>query len=159
MPFRYYPPGADIFALIVAGILKMFGKPKRRSGKADQHYEPYVSEVQRMLDAHADCTAELFNIFISGSRKVAPFSRLAPGDRMEARLNGDSISFLVDEVIVADAELPESSLLPRVFNDRIEPEAFLGGRDVANASEEAEFATVVVFYKIEGVPPTKIQIE
>ena len=139
--------------------MKLFGKPKRHSHATKQHHEPYVSQVQRVLDDHADCTAELFNIFVHGRKRVAPFSSLTPGDRMEMTLHGDKISFYTDGTMVAEIDLPESSMLPEAFKTDIRPEAFLGGRDVANASEDAEFATVIVFYKINGIPPTKIKIE
>lgn len=159
MPFRYYSPGSSVFALLIAGVLKLFKTPKKRRHTAGQKSEPYVSNVQRVLAAHADCTAELFNIFVKGNKRVAPFSRLVPGDRMEMTADGERIAFFAHDIQVAEAELPESSLIPRAFREGRDPEVFLGGRDVRNASDEAEFATLVVFYKIEGVPPTKIQIK
>ena len=158
MPFRYFTPGSIFLTLAIVGVMMLFKMPKKRHYKKARSYEPYVSQMQRILDSHADCTAELFNIFVKGYKKVAAFSCLAPGDMMEVTCHDNSISFYARGTLVATVPIPESSHLMQVFECGIRPEAFLGGRDVSNASEDAEFATVVIFYKIEGVPATKIKL-
>ena len=158
MPFRYFTPGTIFLSLAIAGVMMLLGKPKKRSFPKTRSAEPYVPQMQRVLDSHSDCTAELFNIFVEGHNKVAAFSSLVPGDMMEVTYHDDSISFYARGTEVATVSLMESSHLPQVFMCGSSTEAFLGGRDVCNASEDAEFATVVIFYKIEGVPPTEIKL-
>lgn len=159
MPFRITTPGATIFSLIAAGILSLFGGSRCKTRSSKRGYTPYVSPIQRVVDAHRDCTAELFNIFVNGRKRVGVFSELTPGDRVSINLDGACLVISAGHTTIASAELPASSLLPTAFQNGVDIDAYLGGRDVANASETAEFGTIVVFYKLEGVPPTHINLK
>lgn len=157
--FRWYSPGTTAASLLIAWVLSLFKAPTRKIRKPVDAYEPYVSEVQRIVDAHSDCTAEVFNIFVSGRKKVNAFSQLIPGDEVSVARDDDNIVVSVDRQPVASAELPDSSLLPEAFRQDAIVGAYFGGRDVANSSETAEFASIIVFYKLPGVPPTTVKLE
>jgi len=115
--------------------------------------------VRKVVASHADCTAEIFNIFISGGGKVRVFSGLTPGDRVELRLRNGEVSVYADGKYMSTPLLPDSSRLHCLLESNAEVEAFLGGRDVTSSTDDAEFCSIIAFYKIKGVPPTHISVE
>lgn len=158
--FRLYSPGTQLFSLIAAGFLSLF-KTSKRSGRpaADSATSPYMDSVRNVVDSHADCTAEVFNVFVSGAGKVRIFSELTPGDRVELRLRNGDVSVYADGKYMSTPLLTDSSRLRYLLESNAEVEAFLGGRDVSSCTDDAEFCTIIAFYKIEGVPPTYISVE
>ena len=158
MFFRIYSPAATIFSFVTAGVLSRLGGHRHKSRRR-REVTPYVPKIQRVIDAHRDCTAELFNIFVRGRKRANAFAQLSPGDMLEVKLDGDSLEVWVGNIKIASAEIPATSLLPKAFQSGADIYAYLGGRDLENASDTAEFGTVVVFYKLEDVPPTKINLQ
>lgn len=158
--FRSYSPGTQIFSLIAAGILSLFKPSKKiRRSTSDSSSSPYHASVRRVVDAHADCTAEVFNVFVSGAGKVRIFSELTPGDRVELKLRNGEVSLYADGKYMSTPLLSDSSRLPHILESDTEVEAFLGGRDVLSCTDDAEFCSIIAFYKIDGVPPTVVSIE
>ncbi|MDE7401957.1 MAG: hypothetical protein K2M87_00925 [Muribaculaceae bacterium] len=158
--FRSYSPGATLFSLVVAGFMSLI-KPSRKIVKQtpDSSPSPYLDRVRKVVVSHADCTAEIFNIFVSGARKVRIFSELTPGDRVELRLRNGDVSVYADGEYMDSPLLSDSSRLHSLLESNADVEAFLGGRDATYCTDEAEFCSIVAFYKIKGVPPTDISVE
>lgn len=158
--FRIYSPGVQIFSLLTAGFLSLF-KSSRKAGRQSPNTDrtPYLETLRKVVDAHADCTAEVFNVFISGRGKVRIISELVPGDRVELRLRDGEVSVYAGGKYVSTPLLPDSSRLRRLLETEVAIDAFLGGRDVTSCTEEAEFCSIIAFYQIEGVPPTHVNIE
>lgn len=171
-----YSPGASLLALAVAAILKLIpGKNKKRkqaqvapSCHSDDSYygsavrakeeQPYMSIMQRIVDEHADYTAEVFQLFVSGHRKAGIISRLIPGDRVALKLIGDDVWVTVNGREIEYPVLPDSSRLPQVLSEHIHYEAYLGGREVQVCTPTFEIVSIIVFYKIDGVPPTNVDL-
>lgn len=158
MPFRFSTPGVTLFSLLAVGIMSLFRAPKSHSRLSRSSQPPRVSRMQKIVDAHRDCTAEVFNIFVKGRRSVRLFSDITPGDRVGLHLQGNSVTVSVGAARVASAILPPSSRLPEVINGGHSFDAYLGGRDEQNASEDADFASIIVFYILDGVPPTRVNL-
>lgn len=155
--FRIYPPGVTLIALLVAGVLTLFrSKRKTRRPASDYAPSPYLDRVKDVVDSHSDCTAEVFNIFVSGADKVRIFSELIPGDRVELRLRDDEVSVYVKGIFMSATILSDSSSLCKLLQSGEDVEAFLGGRDVAYCTDNAEFCSIIAFYKIEGIAPTHV---
>lgn len=162
--FRQYSPGVQLFSLITARFLSLFKSSKKarrpRPNPESSHSRgPYCNLVQKVVAAHTDCTAEVFNIFVSGADKVRVFSELTPGDRVELRLRGGEVAVYTAGKYMATPLLPDSSRLHSLVESDTDIDAFLGGRDVTNCSDEAEFCSIIAFYKIDGVLPTHVLIE
>lgn len=87
------------------------------------------------------------------------FSELIPGDRVELRLRNGEVTLYADGKYMSTPLLSDSSRLRFLLETDEEVEAFLGGRDVTSSSEDAEFCSIIAFYKIQDVPPTKIILE
>lgn len=158
--FRIFSPGAQIFSLIAAGFLSLI-KPSKKTVRpvSNPAPQPYLDMVQKVVASHADCTAEVFNIFVHGVEKVRVLSELTPGDRVELRLRDGKVSVYADGKYMSTPLLNDSSRLPDLLESDVDVEAFLGGRDVTSATDDAEFCSIIAFYKINGVPPTHVSIE
>lgn len=165
MPFRHFSPVASIFALIAAGIMSLIPSSKRKKQNpapaprpAAPRPAPSITKIQSVVQAHKDCTAEIIDIFVSGHSKVAIFSRLAPGDKVDIAVSDGQLKVYADGALMAAATLPDSSLLPRAINESATIHAYLGGRDLTAASPAADFASIIIFYALPGVPPTKVNL-
>ncbi len=119
------------------------------------------SIIKRVVDQHEDCTAEVVNLMVKGSRRVKISHRLKPGDRVELRLGKEGVELFAEDRYLADLFLlPEDSRIPGILRDGITYEAFLGGRDkVLSFNPEADFISIIVFYKLPGVPPVKVDLK
>lgn len=167
--FRYSSPDAQLFALIAAGVLSMIIIQKRNSVKAAKKEPlkavpanapcPYISRVQKVVASHADCTAEVFNIFVSGAARVRIFSDLIPGDKVELRMRDEKVAVYAEGKYMSTPLLPATSRLPGLLESDEDVEAYLGGRDISSGTDTADFCSIIAFYKIPGVPPTKVNIE
>ncbi|MDE6006490.1 MAG: hypothetical protein K2G67_02935 [Muribaculaceae bacterium] len=144
---------------MTAGFLSLFKSSKKPCTPASGSYtSPYSDMMRKVTAAHADCTAEVFNVFVSGAGKVRVFSELAPGDRVELRLRDGAVSVYAGGKYISAPLLPDSSRLRHLLESGAEVEAFLGGRDVASCTDDAEFCSIIAFYRMEGVPPTKVAV-
>lgn len=158
--FRSYSPGTTLFSLVAAGVLSLFKSPKKtKRTTSDSVPSPYSDMVRKVVASHAECTAEIFNIFVSGAGKVRIFSELTPGDRVELRLRNGDVSVYANGKYMASLLLSDSSRLHSLLESKADVEAFLGGRDVTSCTDEAELCSIIAFYKIKGVPPTRISVE
>lgn len=174
--FRMYFPGASLLALAVAAILKLIpGKNKKRkqaqvapschsddssygSAVRAKEEQPYMSIMQRIVDEHADYTAEVFQLFVSGRRKAGIISRLIPGDRVALKLICDDVWVTVNGREIEYSVLPDDSRLPQILTEHIHYDAYLGGREVQVCTPTLEVVSIIVFYKIDGVPPTNVDL-
>lgn len=115
--------------------------------------------MERIAREHSDFTAEVFNIIVSGRKKVEVSSQLAPGDRVDLRQKEGTVKVYAKGTRLADAILlDDDSRIPSVLADGISFDAYFGGRDVSAGTDTIDFLSIVVFYKIDGVPPTKLDI-
>lgn len=164
MPFRYSSPGATAFALVAAGVLSLF--PTKRSS---DHIRPALSpstsdntdieELKKVVAEHDGCTAEVINLNVFGRKRVETFRLLSPGRKVELRMKkGDIKVFAYGEYISELIVSPDSNL-PRLFNENIAFDAYLGGREqVFMCDDTYDSCAIIVFYKIKGIPPTKVNV-
>ncbi len=116
--------------------------------------------MQDVVDAHREYTAEVFSFYVSGIKRVKTFRLLNPGDELEIRAVGNKFKVFAFGEYMNDLIIPESSHIPRLFKDKIPFETYLGGRDLDYIyNDEIDFASIIIFYKIDGVPPTKVLIQ
>ncbi|MCM1440061.1 MAG: hypothetical protein NC131_12795 [Roseburia sp.] len=113
--------------------------------------------VERVVDAYSDHTAEVVNVFVKGRHRVETFRRLSPGDEVRLVAGKDNVALYALDVFICNLLLPDSSRILSLLKEGVPVEAFLGGRDIEQSyNEDADFASIIIFYKIDGVPPTKV---
>lgn len=120
---------------------------------------PDIAEMKKVVAEHNGWTAEVININVFGRRRVETFRLLSPGRKVELRMkNGDIKVFAYGEYISELIVSPDSSL-PRLFNENITFDAYLGGRDqVFMYDNTYDSCAIIVFYKIDGIPPTEVNV-
>lgn len=116
--------------------------------------------VSRVVDQYKDYTAEVISINIFGKNKVEKFRLLNPGDKVELRYIHDEIKVYSFGRFIADLIPDASSRLREVMSKGIPYHSYLGGRDMALMNLDSyDSCSIIVFYKMEGVPPTKVLIK
>jgi len=119
-----------------------------------------LSAMQKIVDAHKDFTAEIISFSVSGKHRVKNFRLLDPGDEIEVRSDGENFKLYAFDEYVTDLIIPESSHIPDLFKNKIPFDAYLGGRDLNFIhNDQMDFASLIFFYKIDGVPPTKVNLQ
>lgn len=121
------------------------------------------SEIEKMVKAHADCTAEVFNVAVHGKNSVENAKWLIkPGDPVTLKMSKTSFKVLghiYSSLFYLGNFYPgASSMLPKLFADNIPFDAFLCGRDSYQVTKNLIFISIIVFYRIDGIPPTKVNI-
>lgn len=168
MPFRYFSPGATLFGLVVAGIFSLFSGGRRRRRRTvatsqipqpDPVRQANFSAMQRVVAMHTDCTAEVIDIIVTGHRHVSTFRLLSPGREVELRAYNDDIKVFAYGQYVCELIPRVGSNVPRLFAEKIPFEAYLGGRDMAFLDNDSlDLCSIIIFYKLDGVPPTKVDL-
>lgn len=115
--------------------------------------------MRRVVSEHSDCTAEVVNMCVLDYDRAKVISRLTPGDRVDLKLIDGTVTVYVEDKRIGEPQIPYTSRLPQILDDHIDFEAYLGGRDIQCCTANMQFVSIIVFYKIDGVPPTKVQLE
>lgn len=128
----------------------------------EQGVREMYGRLDRVIAGHADCTAEVLSLAVCDARNAARMKRLRPGDQVELRARDKAYAVGVD--VYADGcrmgELlcGEESRVPSLVADGATVEAYLGGRDLDYYHHDCDFCSIIVFYRIPGVPPTRVDV-
>lgn len=153
--------------LVVMCIYNLLPKRRKRLPRPPVGYDPLaveksknLSAMQKIVDAHKDFTAEVIQFSVSGRKRVETFRLIKPGDELEIRCEEDSFKVYAFGEFVSDLIIPNSSYLPELKKNEIHFEAYLGGRDLNFINNEhIDFASLILFYKMDGVTPTKVNLK
>lgn len=149
----------------VIAIMKAI-RPKKRSRPTSvkethkEEAQENIDEMTAVVNAHKGYTAEVINVNVFGKRAVETFRLLRPGRAVEIRRNrkGDLKVYAYGEHICELIPAADSNI-PRLLDDGIPFEAYLGGRDMAMMySDTIDFCSIIIFYRIDGIPPTTVNI-
>lgn len=60
---------------------------------------------------------------------------------------------------ISDLFTTSDSNLPRLFKEQVSFDAYLGGRNrLFLEDDDYDSCSIIVFYKLDGVPPTKVNL-
>lgn len=118
-----------------------------------------VRAVRSIVDEHKGFTAEVFSIGVCGRREVERIRRLNPGDKTEIRMR-DGIPYVYSSGgWIAPVYSQDGSYLEKLLNEGIPFEAYLGGRDYTFLCDDGyDSCRIIIFYKIDGLPPTRVDL-
>ena len=163
--FRYYSPESTVVGLVGVLIFKLLGGGKKRSAYTDSSSserksieEQNVATMQKVCDAHADCTAEVIPFTVIDRENVEMSRGIHHGDKVELSLDGSILALSLRGIELSTKIVPDDSLLPRVFREGVKFDAYLGGRTPSFKHDTMDFIDIIVFYKLEGVPPTTVEL-
>ena len=119
-----------------------------------------LERLQQVADSHKDYSAEVIPYYIKGKNRVKTFRLLNPGNEVELRLHDDDIKILAFGEYITDLLILKESHLQEVMKHGLPFHAYLGGRDPEyRYNDDFDLGNVIVFYKIEGLPPTQVTIQ
>lgn len=155
-----------VFLLVVYFIYQVC-KPRRNSyrrtlgadGLTPQE-RANVETMKKIVAQYEDYTAEVINFAVSG-RKIVSYWREVPiGTPLEIRKDGIMYYVYESGRRIYWFVKSEGSNIERLFDENIPFHAYLGGRNGAFLSgEDLDFSSIIIFYKIDGVPPTKVNLQ
>ncbi len=158
-----------IFA-VVSFIIFAVRSGKGRSSSSDCHRPAAKNlprndrrRVARILEEYSEYTAEVFH-FIAGSPEDVDVSiRHAPGDEVyirKSKKDGRTVTVIDGREIGVIFSLNGANyLLCDLITREIPIKAFILDRDMqASSPTFKDFLKIVVFYKMEGVPPSHLSL-
>lgn len=115
--------------------------------------------VQAVVDRHADCSALVFPVWVSGQDSVALVRQRCPGEPIELRMADGMVSAYVDGRRAADTTMGSDSTVRLLFDKGVPFEAYVAGRDMALLLDPGNDSfSIIIFFKLEGFDPTKINL-
>lgn len=158
--------GLWIIHLISGKVKKMKRAQKQAEAAAFAVEHEYdvrkanIDAMSRVVDCHGGYSAEVFNVFVFGSRRVSVFRLLGPGDEVDMKKTRDGIKVFAFGEYMADVVEPATSHLSELFDKGGPFDAYLGGRDRAYIYDDGcDFCSVMIFYKLPGVPPANVNLK
>lgn len=117
--------------------------------------------LNRVIAEHDDCTAEVLSLAVCDARNAARMKCLQPGDEVELRACDKGYTAV--EVYAAGSRVGElmcvdGSRVPALVADGATVSAYLGGRDMEYFHADCDFCSIIVFYRLQGVPPTRVNV-
>jgi hypothetical protein len=118
------------------------------------------SNLHAIANAHADCTAEIAEVFVCGDdRKI--LNAQAISSKIELRLEDDVNmvgAYINGKQIGLTSFRKDNSRLVDLLRKNTPVEAYISSR-VQPAGDHTDRASVIAFYKVDGIAPTKVTIK
>jgi hypothetical protein len=157
--------GLPIFVLIlIAGYLLNNASKKlaKKPSKAVSQTTNDLRAIHALVDRYADYTAEVTGAFIGASS--SHLTKCLPlGSKIELQLEELTglIYIYVDEqqtLGIATYSEERGSNIPKLLKEHHPIDTYICGRNTDLAKGGAELLQVISFYKVDGIPPTKVEI-
>lgn len=117
------------------------------------------SRIKAVVDEHRGFTAEIIDV-CSYTLNTNPITmKHIPGDPVELKMVDDNVAVFIDGAIITTLYCIEDSRLKQVVESGRKFYAYIFERDMeASNPNWMDFLKVIVFYKLDGVPPTIINL-
>lgn len=173
MYYRPSSPEAFFLAIITLLVIKiistLFSPNKNKKSKAmttldtikavygREKTDRCMDRLQAAVKRHNDYTMETINFLVTDPEKAKLSKSMLPGDSIDFNIKNGKIRIYKNYVFIASTLLPEDSRLksPEL---KFTPKAIVVTHDWSFSVMSKDFITVAFFYKIDGVPPTRVNI-
>lgn len=119
-----------------------------------------LSRMTKVAEQYSDHTAEVFNFSVHGKSKVLTCRLLQPGDKIELRLKDNFLKIFAFGKFISEIYVGSDSNLHMVFEKNIQFHSYLGSRyNYFMIYENFDYCKVIIFYKVEGIPPSKVDVK
>ncbi len=116
--------------------------------------------MQDIADRFKDYTAEVIPFYVRGVSQVYSFRQANIGQRVEIKLIKHGLQVFYKNEFIANLYPDTGSRLEQLIRDKVRFNAYLGGRDLSYRFDtDIDSCSVIVFYRLPGVPPTKVLIK
>lgn len=117
------------------------------------------NRIESLVKGYEGFTAEVIKFSVSGQERVKKWRLVSVGDSVCLKRQEGKIQLYAFDSFVSDLQIPLDSNIPRLFDESIRFEAYLGGRNMDYIDDpDTDYCSLIVFYKIDGVPPTKVNL-
>ena len=117
------------------------------------------SNLREIIAEHTDYTAEVLSLGVYGERRATKMKELVPGDYVELRYRDGEVAVYNDDMFMGTLLCTDDSHVPELLKSNRFVDAYLGGRDLEHFYDDNDFCSIIAFYKMEGVPPTTVNLE
>lgn len=149
--------------LIVAFIYYMH-KHRSNKGEISSSFprrvpETIPSRIKSVVDAHRDCTAEIIDV-CSYTLDTNPVTmKHIPGDPVELKMMDGVLAVYIDGTLITKLYYLPDSRVKQIVASGHKFYAYIFERDMeASNPNWMDFLKVIVFYKLDGLPPTKVTL-
>lgn len=126
-------------------------------GGADGVERVYAA-LEYIISSHQDYTAEVHMVDID-SHGFQFTRRLNPGTKIGLTLVGEEVHVTCNNVDVGTLKVNKAKTrLPQVLAEGRPVDAYLSGRDLTTWYLQKDHCQILAFYKVDGVPPTKVNL-
>lgn len=151
-----------LILLVISFVCYLYKHRDRTANLSDFPTRVPTSEpslIQSVIDSHTDCTAEIFDV-CSYTLNTNPVTmKHVPGDPVELKMVDGNVAVYIDGTFINKLYPTKGSLLKQVVESGHRFHAYIWSRDMeASNPNWMDFLSVVIFYKMEGVPPTKVNL-
>lgn len=156
------PVPIGITILIILFVIYKMWKPKpvsRGNSSLVAREKANFEVMEEIVARYEGYTAEVINFAVRGVENVTYWRTVPIGTALEIKKDGIDYFVYAGGRRVGSFLKGEGSNIERLFDDRITFDAYLGGRDASVVDTLYDCASIILFYKIEGVPPTKVNLE
>ncbi len=160
------PMGIGPILLYLAGSL-LLGRKNHRAAASSalsqdrkRRERENTERMKNVIARFEGYTAEVLSLCVNGLKEVAACRKLNPGDKVDIRLVADEVKVYAGGEYIGWLYPKSDSRLMQLLKEGVGFSAFLGGRDQDNLwNQEIDFCSLIIFYKLPGVPPTKVNLE
>lgn len=160
----YAPMSFPGFLLLIIAFVFYMHKHRNKKGNFSASFPKKVpqsdpSRIQSVINAHRDCTAEIIDVCSYKWETTPVTMKHIPGDRVELKMDDGAVTVFIDGTLIAHLYYLENSRLEQIVRSRHKFYAYIFDRDMrASSPNRLDFLTIIVFYKLDGEPPTKVTI-
>lgn len=158
----YAPMPLPILLLLVTACICYLHKHRSKKVKLSNSFpksvpETIPSRIRSVVEAHSDYTAEIIDV-CSYTLNTNPVTmRHVPGDPVELKMVDGAVAVYIDGTLITKLYYLPDSRLKQVVESGHKFYAYIFDRDKeASNPNWMDFLKVIVFYKLDGIPPTKV---
>lgn len=158
----YAPMPLPILLLLVIAFICYLNKHRDKKGNLSNSFpkclpETVPSRIRSVVEVHSDCTAEIIDV-CSYTLVTNPITmRHIPGDPVELKMEDGAVAVYIDGSKITQLYYLPDSRIKQILKSGHKFDAYIFERDMeASNPNWMDFLKIIVFYKLDGIPPTKV---
>ena len=161
--------GGAVFTVAVRCILGLFPNRSKSTirhtprlsttDEPNSEEEANILAMEKVIAEYEGYTAEVFKVNIFGRKRVETFRLLSPGQRVDVKKKKGEIKVFAFGEFITDLIPGVYSNMPKLFEQNIRFDAYLGGRNRTFLYDDTyDSCSIIIFYKLDGIPPTQVNL-
>lgn len=160
----YAPMPLPVLALLVVALVCYLHKHRDKKllyhdlPKIDS--SPHLDRIEEIVKKHRDCTAIICDANAYSFEKAQITTKHIPGDPVVLKIVDGRLSLFVDGFFITSLYFVNDPNINGIVERGDAYDAYIFERDIAASSPKwMDFISIIIFYKMDGVPPTDVKID